>query len=293
MRKKGWIIYNGNLYTTKFSEQVEWLKRTATAYNFDMEAIPNNQLLVTVENGQSKLLTEKTLPDFVFFWDKDLVLARQLEQLGVRLFNSARTIEISDDKALTTTALADHGIAMPKTIMAPKVFLQLEDDRHLQQVINSLGFPMILKECFGSFGEQVYFVEDEQSLRQKARELANKPFLFQEYLQSSYGRDIRLHVVGDKVVASMLRKAENDFRANVTAGGKMYPYEPTSLEKELAVTCSQLIGADFAGVDILFGEHDEPVICEINSNAHFKNIFDCTGIDITMDMMSYIKEQIG
>ncbi|UOQ84524.1 ATP-grasp domain-containing protein [Gracilibacillus salinarum] len=293
MRKKGWIIYNGNLYTTKFSEQVEWLKRTATAYDFDMEAIPNNQLLVTVENGKSKLLTEKPLPDFVFFWDKDLVLARQLEQLGVRLFNPARAIEISDDKALTTAALADHGIPMPKTIMAPKVFLQLEDDQYLQQVIDSLGFPMILKECFGSFGEQVYFVEDESSLRKKAKELANKPFLFQEYLQSSYGRDIRLHVVGDKVVASMLRKAENDFRANVTAGGKMYPYEPTSVEKELAVTCSQLIGADFTGVDILFGEQEEPVICEINSNAHFKNIFDCTGIDITLDMMAYIKEQIG
>src|SRR5699024_9844967 len=112
------------------------------------------------------------------------------------------------------------------------------------------------------------------------------------YIHSSYGKDIRLNVVGNHVVAAMLRKSDNDFRANVTAGGRMYPYQPSQEEKELAITCSQLVGADFAGVDLLFGENDEPILCEINSNAHFKNIFDCTGIDVTKDMMIYIKKQL-
>ncbi|MGP4042150.1 RimK family alpha-L-glutamate ligase [Gracilibacillus sp. D59] len=293
MSKKGWIIYNGNLYTKKFAEQIEWLRKTAETFDFDIDVIANNQLLVTIEGGEARILTEKKEPDFVFFWDKDLFLARQLEHQGLRLFNSAKTIEICDDKALTYQQLANHGIRMPKTIIAPKVFVSLEDDSHLTQVIETLGFPLVIKETFGSFGEQVYLIEDEQQLRQKVKELQHKPHLFQEYIASSYGRDVRLNVVGDRVVAAMLRKSDQDFRANVTAGGKMYRYQPTEEEKELAVRCSQLVGADFAGVDLLFGANDEPILCEINSNAHFKNIYDCTGVDITRDMMTYINEIIS
>jgi gamma-F420-2:alpha-L-glutamate ligase len=292
MGKRGWIIYNGNLYTKKFAEQIEWLRETAERFDFEIEVLANNQLLVAIEEGETRILTEKTDPDFVFFWDKDLFLARQLEVQGLRLFNSAKAIEICDDKALTYQQLANHGIRMPKTIIAPKVFVSLEDDSHLDQVIETLGFPMVIKETFGSFGEQVYLIENEQQLRQKVKELQHKPHLFQEYIASSYGRDVRLNVVGDQVVAAMLRKSEQDFRANVTAGGKMFRYQPSEKEQELAVLCSQLVGADFAGVDLLFGENDEPILCEINSNAHFKNIYDCTGVDITQDMMAFIKESI-
>ncbi|SFM33558.1 gamma-F420-2:alpha-L-glutamate ligase [Gracilibacillus orientalis] len=293
MRKKGWIIFNGNLYTKKFSEQIEWLQNTARTFDFDIDVIANNQLLVAIEEGQARILTEKQEPDFVFFWDKDLFLARQLEDQGLRLFNPAKAIEICDDKALTYQQLANQGIRMPKTIIAPKVFVSLEEDSHLTQVIEILGFPMVIKETFGSFGEQVYLIDNEQQLRQKVKELQHKPHLFQEYIASSYGRDVRLNVIGDRVVAAMLRKSDQDFRANVTTGGKMYRYQPTEEEQAMAVRCSQLVGADFAGVDLLFGENDEPILCEINSNAHFKNIYDCTGIDITQNMMSYIKETIS
>ncbi|WP_208591520.1 ATP-grasp domain-containing protein [Gracilibacillus suaedae] len=292
MGKRGWIIYNGNLYTKKFVEQIEWLRKTAETFDFEIDVIANNQLLVTIEEGETRILTEKAEPDFVFFWDKDLFLARQLEVQGLRLFNSAKAIEICDDKALTYQQLANHGIRMPKTIIAPKVFVSLEDDSHLDQVIETLGFPMVIKETFGSFGEQVYLIENEQQLRQKVKELQHKPHLFQEYIASSYGRDVRLNVVGDQVVAAMLRKSEQDFRANVTAGGHMFGYQPSEREQALAVRCSQLVGADFAGVDLLFGENDEPILCEINSNAHFKNIYDCTGVDITQNMMAFIKESI-
>ena len=52
------------------------------------------------------------------------------------------------------------------------------------------------------------------------------------------------------------------------------------------------LGLDFAGVDILFGEEEEPILCEVNSNAHFKNIYDCTGINVADAIISYILEQL-
>ncbi len=159
MSKKGWIIYNGNLHSNKFSEQVEWLIETAVSFDLEMKAIKNNDLLVTIDNGRAVLSGISEYPDFVFFWDKDLFLARQLEKMGIRLFNTAKAIEICDDKALTYQHLSDKGITMPQTIIAPKVFMKLQDTSHLSTVKERLGFPLIIKETFGSFGEQVYLIK--------------------------------------------------------------------------------------------------------------------------------------
>ena len=92
-------------------------------------------------------------------------------------------------------------------------------------------------------------------------EICPKPFIFQEFIDSSYGKDIRLNVVGDEVVASTKRVNENgDYRANVTNGGTMYPYIPSDEEKELAIKACKATKCDFAGVDILFGKNENSSI---------------------------------
>jgi gamma-F420-2:alpha-L-glutamate ligase len=296
MSTQGWIVYNGNLNEEKFLYQVRWLERTGQESGFDMVSVKNNELIASISGGVSviKGKYEGVRPDFVFFWDKDIRLAKHLEKMGFKLYNSAKALEICDDKSLTYQTLADHNIRMPKTIIAPKVFdnCQISDFSHYEYVMDELRFPMVIKEVFGSFGSQVYLIHNQEEMINKIMELGSKPYVFQEFIGTSYGRDIRLNVVGDKVVASMFRKSENDFRANVTAGGQMYKHTPTAAEEELAVRCSKLVGADFTGVDLLFGHNEEPVLCEINSNAHFKNIFDCTGVDLAKSMMEYIKRDL-
>src|SRR5699024_8168413 len=111
---------------------------------------------------------------------------------------------------------------------------------------------------------------------------------FQEFIHSSYGKDLRLHVVGDEVAAAMMRSSKNDFRANVTAGGTMTPYEPSKIEMELAIAATAAIHADFAGVDLLFGPNGQPIVCEVNSNAHIRNLYDCTNINVADHMMQHI-----
>ena len=149
-----------------------------------------------------------------------------------------------------------------------------------------------MKESFGSFGQQVYLVNNKSELTKKVKELEGKPFLFQEYIGESKGKDIRLQVVGNRVVASMYRYSEDDFRANITNGGHMKAYEPTSQEIELAICAAGAVGADFAGVDLLFGK-DGPLVCEVNSNAHFINILKCTGVDTSMEIMKYIQNGVS
>jgi ribosomal protein S6--L-glutamate ligase len=156
-----------------------------------------------------------------------------------------------------------------------------------------LSWPIIIKECFGSFGQQVYLVYNKQELKDIVTNIGAKPMLFQEFIQSSKGKDLRLQVVGSQVVAAMYRYSDNgDFRANITGGGKMKAYEPTQRQIDLAVESCKILGLDFAGVDILFGKDKEPIICEVNSNAHFKNIYDCTGVNVADSILAYIIKRL-
>ena len=284
-----WIIYNGNLPQQKFIELAEGFNTEAKKHAVSTLLIKNNELFPTVTNGQLELLhNHHELPDFVFFLDKDVLLARHLEKMGIPVYNSASCIEICDNKSLTFQALAGHGIPMPKTLLAPMVFHSHENVEPFYRAADTLGFPLVLKEAYGSFGMQVYLIASMEELLVKVKEIGNRPFLMQEFITSSKGKDIRLNVVGDEVVASMMRVSETDFRANVSNGGKMFNYTPSAYEKEVAIKSAKLVGADFAGVDLLFAEDGSPMVCEINSNAHIKNIYDCTGINVATYIVPHI-----
>ncbi|MFD2628689.1 ATP-grasp domain-containing protein [Oceanobacillus kapialis] len=291
MNLHGWIIYNGSLKGRKFRDFAEWIQEAAQKQGSSTNIYKNNELLVLLQTNQIQLLTEDmpALPDYVVFADKDIYLAKQLELLGIPVFNRADTIELSDDKIATYQKLSQHNIPIPTTIVAPKVFIS--ENTHLENLDNiskKLGFPLIIKEAFGSFGEQVYLIHDQIMLRQKAMELQGKPYLYQQFISSSYGKDLRLQVVGNNVVAAMKRQATDDFRANVSAGATMQAYVPSKQEESLAISAAKAIGADFAGVDLLFGENGQAIVCEINSNAHIRNMYDCTGVNAADHIIAYI-----
>ena len=295
-RKYGWLIYNGSLLSPKFMEIHNWYKETAAKKGIILDLIKNTELFSIVEQNQAIIKNRQGYhrPDFILFLDKDIRLAKQLEQLGYRLFNKASVVETCDDKIMTFQALANHSIKLPKTIFSPLVFRATSEGDYsfIDFLERELSYPMIIKEAFGSFGEQVYLINNREELVKKREELLLIPHLYQEFIKSSKGKDVRIHVVGDKVVAAMLRTSDTDFRANVTNGGKVHEYSPPQAFKEIAIKASKLIGADFTGVDLLFGENGEPILCEINSNAHIKNIYDCTGIDVTDHIFDYILRKV-
>lgn len=281
----GWLVINGFLRTHKFSELTELFVSAAGKAGMELAVLANTDILADT----GTCLKEK--PDFVLFWDKDIHLGTFLESQGIPLYNPVSSIRICDDKRLTHLALLEKGIPMPRTIIAPMTYANVgfTDLDFLALVERELSFPLILKEAFGSFGEQVILVEDRDGLIRYVKNAKTTELLFQQYIESSRGRDLRLQVVGDRVVAAMYRHSDTDFRANITAGGKMKRYEPTEEECALAVRAARAVGAAFAGVDLLFGP-DGPLVCEVNSNAHFKNLLDCTGVNVAEEIMNYIRE---
>ena len=287
---RGWLIVNGFLQSNKFSELYDFLQSAAAGEGIDLSVKTSTELFCALDEG----ICGDKKPDFALFWDKDYPLAKRLEQEGVALFNSAEAMRICDDKSLTAVALRGK-VRMPKTLIAPKTFegVGYGEGEWLRGAIESLGFPMVVKEACGSFGKQVYLVESEKELFPLVENMGYKPFLLQEFIEGSRGRDIRINVVGGRVFCAILRENRRDFRSNITGGGIGKAYTPSKAQAELALTTCRELGLDFAGVDVLFGENDEPILCEVNSNPHFKSTFDCTGMDMSVEILRYIKEKLS
>lgn len=297
---KGLLVTNAFLRTGKFVEHYEWLREAALQRGMTLDIIENAERLLMIEE-EPAWLSEY---DFVIYWDKDISYGKSLSMFADRyqipIMNSVESVGICDDKCETYLRLAAWNAAHPKekirllpTIPAPMTYANIGYTKtdFLDKVEERLGYPMIVKECFGSFGMQVYMAQDRKMLEQLTGKLGGKPFLYQKYHQYSSGRDVRLQVVGCEVVAAMERYSENgDFRANITNGGSMKPYIPSKEECSLAVLTAQVLGLDFCGVDLLFDEESgrADIVCEVNSNAHFKNIHTCTGVNVAEKIMEHI-----
>jgi len=285
---RGLLVVNSFLKTDKFADIYARLAASFRKLGTELSMCGNADFAHEV----SSALPLREKPDFVLFWDKDILLAREFEVLSIPVFNSARSIELCDDKRLMHLAL--KGLPMPETIIAPMTFpnIGFTELSFLDAVSEKLAFPIVVKEAFGSFGAQVYLASDRDELFEIVKEHESVPLIFQEFIAESAGRDIRINVVGHKVVSAMERRSKNgDFRSNVTLGGETLPYSPTEAEIFLAEEASRHLGLSFGGIDILFGK-DGPLLCEVNSNTHFKSTYDCTGVNLADLIAEHISKEV-
>jgi D-alanine--D-alanine ligase len=161
---------------------------------------------------------------------EDGTVQELLEILGVPYTGSGVAACVrSMDKVVAKHELRAAGISTPDWFaFNATAFRELGAADALPEISARLGFPLVVKEAYGSFGLQVYLIHTMEELLEKVKEMGNRLFLLQEYIASSKGKDIRLNVVGDQVVASVMRISETDFRANVGNGGRMIVVIPNS-----------------------------------------------------------------
>lgn len=283
-----WVIYNGSLVSDKFADQARLVAEAAERAGITVKIMKNYETIMD-------LSVTLSIPDFAILLDKDILLGYFLKSRGVPVYNDPAVIDLCDNKATQYVQLAAKGLPMPRTIVAPKVYpnFSILDSGYFERVIDRLGLPMVIKEGHGSFGMKVYLIETEEQFYEKVDSLRGIDFVFQEFIASSRGRDIRVNIVGGRIVAAMYRHSETDFRANITNGGVASPVELTEAQQELALSAAEAVGATFAGVDLLFGENDQPLVCEVNAAAHIRNILNVTGVNVADAMIAYILEDLA
>lgn len=281
----------------------QYLEHNEYKINRFLEEFPKLgiDLIVCVNDGtlakiiDSKVVLNIPTCDFVIYLDKDIYLARLLEKQGIRLFNRADFIKMCDDKMLTFIKCANLGIRMPKTFAGPLVYVDLEKKHYafLNEIERELGYPMVVKRVYGSLGEGVYLVKSREELNKLYSEIYRNPLLFQEYIPSSYGKSIRVMVIDGKVKGGFERYNKYDFRSNYgeKADGKLMKKPEKCFN--FAQNVADLLDVEYAGLDLLLDNNDDPVLCEINSNAFFEEYEKVTGQNIALEVGKMIKRKLG
>lgn len=253
------------------------MKEELASLGVDVQVKKNDEFAARVVDGNAECFLEA---DFVLYFDKDKYVAELLEKCGVRVFNSAAATAICDDKMLTHVALANCGIPMPATLAGALCYNEDADvsDDYVQNAIDRLGLPMVVKQCHGSFGEQVYLANSKEELKRTIQKVKMSAYLLQQFEFQSSGKDMRVIVIGGKVVCGMIRENMNDFRSNIANGGKA---TAIAVPKNVAAMCEKaanVIGLDYCGIDVLLT--DTPKLCEVNSNAMFEAMEAATGVNV-------------
>lgn len=276
------------MHPTEGVHQAQRMQEEFLALGVETEIVKDGYLRCMLD-GKDILFDNKDVK-FAVFFDKDKYFSTALEKAGVRVFNNSKAIKDCDDKGETYIQLSNFDIKMPKTIFAPLCYHEHSEIEYSSAKIiaKKLGFPMIVKESFGSMGNGINKVDNVDDLFAIMKRLKNKPHLFQEYLGYKKGTDIRIIVVGGKAIACMQRHNENDFRSNLAKGGKGTKITPEKQFIDTAEKCAKVLNLDYCGVDLLYGNEGEPIVCEVNSNAFFSGIESVTKVNVAKAYAKHI-----
>ena len=289
----GVVIINAYPSGEKFIRQGKRIAEELRLLGVETDVLRNGEIGVAIdEMGQAQVQLPKAY-DFAVYLDKDKYLGKILESRGMRLFNSALAVEQCDDKMLTYLALINKGVCVAKSIPAPLCYTKNAkvDKKFLSYVAETLGFPLVIKKSFGSFGMGVHLIHGMPELKKYAQDFLHEPHFFQQYVHESKGRDVRVIVIGGKAIAAMERKAqEGEFRSNIELGGKGQNIKLPAEYFRAAETAAQALGLDYCGVDILYGE--QPIICEVNSNAFFEGLEQTTGCNVAAAYAKHIVQTL-
>ena len=213
-----------------------------------------------------------------------VAVVRQFEMMGVYTANTSQAISRSRDKLRALQLLSRKGIGLPVTGICHSP----EDIDHVVATVG--GAPLVIKLLEGTQGIGVVLAETDQAARSviEAFRGLDVNILVQEFIKEADGADIRVFVVGEKVVAAMLRKgAEGDFRSNLHRGGSASKVKLTPEERSTAVRSAKAMGLRIAGVDMLRSNHG-PVVMEVNSSPGLEGIETTTGKDVAGMLIDYV-----
>ena len=213
-------------------------------------------------------------------------VVRQFEVMGVYSVNESVAITRSRDKLRASQLLARKGIGLPKTGFANAP----GDTDDLLELVG--GAPVVIKLLEGTQGVGVVLAETKKAAESviEAFRGLKANFMVQEFIKEAGGADLRCLVVGDKVVAAMMRQGkEGEFRSNLHRGGSARLVKISPEERKTAVRSAQLMGLNVAGVDLLRSSRG-PVVMEVNSSPGLEGIEAATQKDVAGMIIEFIEK---
>lgn len=295
---EGWVLYKRPLdELTERDHGVNRLLEAAKKLGVVLKVYTPEQLDVLVtSSSQNQFVVQGSSvkqPDFVIprvganVTYSGLALLRQFEHQGVLVCNSSNAISLSKDKLRMMQHLNQAHIPVPKTLL-------MKFPSTMAWIKQEIGFPLVIKLVSSNKGFGVHLCESPNALEEIMEilsiQLQQKPIILQEYIEDSYGRDLRVFVMGGKVLGCIKRTSSDGFRANYSRGGDVRAFEVTPEIERLALDTANLFDLDITGVDLLFdGEGFQ--VCEANSAPGFKGIEAVYDVDVAEAILQYILQK--
>lgn len=224
----------------------------------------------------------KQLPDFVVFRAIYPFLSRHMELMGIPVYNNSFVSEVCNDKAKTYQYLAKTGIPMVDSCFYKNN--QLRDGLYISA-------PTVIKAVDGHGGSQVLLVENQKDYDIRADEISkgigNSDFVVQP-LTGTKCQDLRVYVIGKKIIASVLRTSKEGFRANFSLGGDVRLYQLSDEEKKIVNTIIREFAFGLVGIDFIIGDNGELIFNEIEDVVGSRMLYKCSDINIVELYLKYI-----
>jgi [lysine-biosynthesis-protein LysW]--L-2-aminoadipate ligase len=212
-------------------------------------------------------------------------VTRWLETVGVPAISPHATVHVCGDKLLTTAALQEAGVPNPHTRLAFSTEAALE-------AIEEMGYPVVLKPLFGSWGRLLARVNDRdaaEALLEHKKTLGgyqHSVVYIQEYVDKPQ-RDIRSFVVGDETICAIYRTSPH-WITNTARGGAASDCPITPEIDELSRAAASCVGGGFVAIDLLEAPGGRLLVNEVNHTPEFRNSIDTTGVDIPARVVEYV-----
>ncbi len=254
---------------------VEWSELWATI-STEHESIPSfagadAALLWSMKSG--------SFEQIVFRMD----LMQRLGAVNLPMVNPPRAIEIGVDKYLSLSLLRAAGLTIPQTVICQKY-------SDAMSAFDELGGDVVVKPLFGSQGFGITRITDRVLAQRAFNQLVKmQSVIYVQRFVPHGGSDLRLFVLGDRVLTAMRRRGV-DWRTNIALGGRGEAFEPDPLLREMALRAARACEALVAGVDILIGDDGENYVLEVNPIPGWKELAAVTGIDITRELLQFVVE---
>jgi ribosomal protein S6--L-glutamate ligase len=210
-------------------------------------------------------------------------LLAHLESTGVTVLNPPKAIECAVDKYLTTARLQAAGLPVPSTVVC-------ENSESAMAAFDQLGGDVIVKPIFGSEGRGILRVSDPDLAFRTFRTLERtQAVLYLQRYVDHDGSDLRVVVLDGRVIGSMRRHGNGDYRTNVSRSGTATPVELSADEAELALRAAAATGCQFAGVDLLYDSDGRVYVIEVNAVPGWRALSRVTGVDVAGVVISSLE----
>lgn len=219
-----------------------------------------------------------TMPDFVIIRTINPLLTKHFELMEVPVFNNSFVSSICNDKQKTYQYVSSANVEIIDTL-----FIKKSD-------CNSIKYPSVIKPSSGSGGENVFLVKNENQFKKAINSISDENIVIQKPA-SNLGKDLRVYVIKDKIIASILRVSNSDFRSNYSLGGSAKIYNLSSEEKSIVYKIIELFDFGLVGIDFIFDE-GKMIFNEIEDVVGARMLYSITDINIVSLYLDFILSEL-